>query len=165
MNFLLLWQGAPIIEAVGATTCTSFQQLSKHLTIGAKINFLADTQQRSAYQPRLLKHEFYEVAIAKFVSIHAYFLETGTAKIEHLGGWPALQQSLYLGPGERILKKIALVKRKLFLREELPRFAAGVSARPAIEVNSHGLISFFFLFIRDSEAGAREGGGSSRSVS
>jgi hypothetical protein len=142
---LLLWQGAPILEADGATTCASIQQLSKHLTIGAKIDFLVDTHQRSAYQPRLLKHEFYEIAITEFVSIHADFLETGTAKIEHLGGWPALQQSLYLGTGETIFEKIALVKLELFLREELPRFAAGVSAGPAIEVNSHGLIFSFSI--------------------
>ena len=109
----------------------------------------ADPHQRPAYQPRLLKHEFYQIVITELASIHPNFLETGTAKIEHLGGWSALQQSLYLGTGERVFKKIALVKLKLFLREELPRFAAGVSAGPAIEFDFHGFISSF-LFRRDS---------------
>jgi hypothetical protein len=106
---------------------------------------LTNAHQRPAYQPRLLKHEFYEIAITEFVSIHADFLETGTAKIEHLGGLSALQQSLYLGAAERIFEKIALIKLKLFLREELPRFAAGVSAGPAIEVYFHGFISSFSI--------------------
>jgi hypothetical protein len=52
-----------------------------------------------------------------------------------------LQQGLYLGTGKRVFEKIALVKPKFFLREELPRFAAGVSAGPAIEVNFHSFIS------------------------
>jgi hypothetical protein len=121
------------------------QQLGKHLAIGAKIDFLTDAHQRPAYQPRLLKHEFCEIAITELASIHADFLETGAAKIEHLGGWPALQQSLDLGTAERNFEEIALVKLKLFLREELPRFAAGASACPAIKVNFHGLISSFSI--------------------
>jgi hypothetical protein len=107
------------------------------------MNILADAHQRPAYQPRLLKHEFYEIAITEFVSIHTDFLETWTAKVEHLGGLSALQQSLNLRTDERIFEKIALVKLKLFLREELPRFAAGVSAGPAIEIYFHGFISSF----------------------
>ena len=83
--------------------------------------------------------------------IHADFLETGAAKIEHFGGWSTLQQCLDLGTGERGFEKIALVKLKFFLREELPRFAAGVSAGPAIEFNFHGLYPPL-LFIRDSKA-------------
>jgi hypothetical protein len=46
---------------------------------------------------------------------------------------------------ERIFKKIALIKLKLFLREELPRFAAGVSTGPAIEVYFHSFISSFSI--------------------
>lgn len=121
----------------------SFQQLGKHLAVGAKIDFPADAHQRPAYQPRFLEHQFYEIAVTEFDSIHADFLETGAAKIEHLGGGPALQQSLYLGTAERIFEEIALVKLQLFPREELPRFAAGASAGPAIEVNYHGSISSF----------------------
>jgi len=74
------------MEASGAATRASFQQLSKHPAIGSKINILADAHQRPAYEPRLLKHEFYEIAITEFVSIHTDFLETWTAKVEHLGG-------------------------------------------------------------------------------
>jgi hypothetical protein len=141
VKFWLRWHCAPPIEASGAATGASFQQLSKYPAIGAKINILADAHQRPAYQPRFLKHEFYEIAITEFVSIQTYFLETRTAKIDHLGGWPSLQQSLYLGTDERIFEKIALVELQLFLREELPRFAAGVSTGPAIEINFHSLIS------------------------
>jgi hypothetical protein len=93
-----------------------------------------------------LEHEFYKVAISDLVSIQTYFLETRTAKIDHIGGWPSLQQSLHLGTDERIFEKITLAKLKLFLREKLPRFAAGVSSGPAIEVNSHGLISSFPIY-------------------
>jgi hypothetical protein len=57
----------------------------------------------------------------------------------------ALQKSLYLRTDERIFEKIALIKLKLLLREELPRFAAGASAGPAIEVNFHGFISSFSI--------------------
>jgi hypothetical protein len=145
VKFWLRWHCAPPIEAAGAFRCRSFQQLSKHPAVGAKINILADAHQRPAYQPRLLKHEFYEIAITEFVSIHADFLETWTAKVEHLGGLSALQQSLNLRTDERIFEKIALIKLKLFLREELPRFAAGVSAGPAIEVYFHGFISSFSI--------------------
>ena len=109
------------------------------------MNILADAHQRPAYQPRLLKHEFYEIAITEFVSIQADFFKAGTAKIKHLGGWSALQQGFYLRTGERFFEKIALVKLDFFLREELPRFAAGASAGPAIEVYFHGFISSFSI--------------------
>lgn len=86
VKFWLRWHCAPPIEASGAATGVSFQQLRKHPAVGAKIHILADAHQRPAYQPRLLKHEFYEIAITEFVSIHTDFLETWTAKVEHLGG-------------------------------------------------------------------------------
>ena len=103
----------------------------------AEVNFSADFHDRTANEPRLLKHPFNHILVLKAFRVQRQFFETGASEIKHFRRLSSPEQRLDLAGGKGVFEKITLVYIDLLLREKLPRFPAGGSLLPAIEINFH----------------------------
>jgi hypothetical protein len=126
-----------------------FNDFGQDLFVSPVIDFLADAHDGAFHQPRFLQHEFYQLPVVELALFPSRLFETRAAEIEHLRGRLARNQAGDFLFREFILEKVPVLDLDLLLREKLPRFTAGVSTGPAIELDFivHGHHPSNFLWI------------------
>jgi hypothetical protein len=125
----------------------SVQQLFQDLAVSTEINFVIDTDHRTADEPGLIEHQVNQPVVAEVRRDQSQGFNAGTARVEHLAGRTSLEQFNYLLTAELVLEKIPVCEFDFFLRKKLFRFPAGISTGPTIEIDFWGHFTPPLLFL------------------